>query len=96
MEKLTHFVVCSMSVFFLITTFLISSTAWSGPGDKKQPVQGSLDKGILEKENVKSDKGGKTAQGKIVKKVGTTAAVGVAGKQVTSKIKPKIKETEKE
>ena len=94
MKKPTHIVVRSLSVLLLITSFLISSPAWSGPGDKKQPVQGSLDKGVLEQKNVKSDKGGKTAKGKIVKKVGTTAAVGVAGKKVTSIIKPNIKETE--
>ena len=94
MKKSAHIVVCSISVLFLITSFLISSPAWSGPGDKKQPVQGSLDKDVLDKENVISNKGGKTAKGKVIKKVGTTAAVGVAGKKVTSEIKPNIKDTE--
>ncbi len=94
MKKLTFLFVRSVSVLLLITTFLISSPAWSGPGDKEQPIQGSLDKGALKQENVKSDKSEKPAKKKIVKKVGTTAAVGAAGKKVTSKTKPNIKETD--
>ena len=88
--------VCSMSVFFLITIFPGTMPAWSAPGDKKQVPLDSPDKSVLDLEESKTGKkGGKSVKKKVLKKAGAAAAVGMVGKKATSGVTKSLKGTEK-
>ena len=96
MEKRIILMVCSVSVFFLITIFPGALPAWSAPGDKKQIRQESPDKNILDLEETKpGKKSEKSVKKKVVKKAGAAAAVGVVGKKATSGVTKGLKGTEK-
>ena len=86
---------------FMLALLSITLPAWSDIG-KKPSIQGAAKKDVSIRKDDKSkldrddpdngvidgsDKGGSTVKKKVVKKVGTAAAVGIAGKKVTSKIK---------
>jgi hypothetical protein len=86
---------------FTLALLFITLPAWSDFG-KKPSIQGAAkkDDSIKKEDKTKldrkdsenavidgNDKGGSTVKKKVVKKLGTAAAVGIAGKKVTSKIK---------
>ncbi len=90
-----------MLTAFLLVLLSVTLPAWSD-SQKKPSIKGagkkevSIKKGNDSKLNRKdsedagidgSNKGGSTVKGKVVKKVGAAAAVGIAGKSVRSKIK---------
>jgi hypothetical protein len=86
---------------FMLALLFITLPAWSDFG-KKPSIKGVAqkddsikkdDKTKLDRKNPEnavidgSYKGGSTVKNKVVKKAGAAAAVGIAGKKVTSKIK---------
>ncbi len=91
MYKKSFSIICLVSIFVLSTAFLGVTPSWSAPGDKKPAIQKPLDKGEKEAGNLKdSNKGKKSVKKKAVKKVGTAAAVGMAGAKVKSGIKGNV------
>ncbi len=94
MWEKTISICCSMAILLLTISFWGTGTAWSAAGKDKQIRLDSSDKGILKREDTKTGKKGeKSVKKKLVKKAGATAAVGVAGKKVTSGLKGKVKDS---
>ena len=86
---------------FLLILLSVTIPAWSD-SQKKPSIKGSEKKDFTIRKDDKSkldhkdpedaaidgsNRGGSTVKRKVVKKVGAAAAVGIAGKSVTSKIK---------
>ncbi len=90
-------IVCSVSVFVLLTIFPGAIPTWSAPGETKQVLQNSPDKSVLDREEPKTGKKGeKSVKKKVLKKAGAAAAVGVVGKKATSGLTKGLKPTEKD
>lgn len=105
MNKPIFIVLKLTNILFFLLILLVAVPAHSGPkekGDQSQdgPVKvlsdQECDKGIVAKgssecvQNVPKETG--TAKKKVIKQAGTAAAVGVAGKKVSSGIKDKVSE----
>ncbi len=101
MKRLISLAGQMVSTTFMLALLFITLPAWSDSGEKlsikgaakkddsiKKEDKTKLDRKDSENAVIEgSDKGGSTVKKKVVKKAGVAAAVGIAGKKVTSKIK---------
>ncbi len=91
MHNKKFLLICTASTFFFITIHLGAFPACSSPSDSKPDIQQLADNNVKNSAGAKDEKKGKdSVKKKTVKKVGTTAVVGVAGKKVKSGAKGKV------